>query len=86
MAQRPKSSTGRLLKVGSMVRVIAIPPAVIRQAPRDTQRLFRATVGRRFKVRGIERQPLLLRLDVSTLAVPLLGGSHIVFIEPECVA
>jgi hypothetical protein len=70
-----------------MIRVVAVPPTVIQQSPRATQRLFRAMVGRRFKVRDIERQPLLLRLDVSKLAVPLLDGTaHVVWIEPEYVA
>ena len=51
-------------------------------------RLFRAIVGRRFKVRAIQREPLvLLRLDVSKVGVPLLGSTaHEVFIEPEYVA
>jgi hypothetical protein len=70
-----------------MIRVVAVLPTVLQQMPRETQSLFRAMVGRRFKVRAIARQPLLLRLDVSKLAVPLLGGTaHIVFIEPEYVA
>jgi hypothetical protein len=45
-------------------------------------------VGRRFKVRAVEREPvLLLRLDVSNLGVPLLGSTaHVVWIEPEYVA
>jgi hypothetical protein len=87
MGHKAQSSTGRLLKKGSMIRVVAVPPAVTQQMPRETQRLFRAMVGRRFKVRAIERQPLLIRLDVSKIAIPLLGGTaHVVFIEPEYVA
>lgn len=83
-----RSSTGRLLKRGSIIRVIAVPPGVTRQSPRDTRRLFRAMVGRRFKVRAVERDPLLLlRLDVSSVGVRVLGSSgHEVWIEPEYVA
>ncbi len=88
MAQRVRSSTGRLLKTGSIIRVVAVPAEVAQRSPRDTRRLFRAIVGRRFKVRAIQREPLvLLRLDVSKVGVPLLGSTaHEVFIEPEYVA
>jgi hypothetical protein len=88
MRQVVRSSTGRLLKPGSIIRVVAVPPEVTRQSPRSTRRLFRAMVGRRFKVRTVEREPLLLlRLDVSKVGVPLLGSTaHVVWIEPEYVA
>lgn len=88
MRQVVKSSTGRLLKPGSIVRVVTVPPEVTRQSPRNTRRLFRAIVGRRFKVRAVERKPLpLLRLNVSKVGVPLLGRTaHVVWIEPEYVA
>jgi hypothetical protein len=77
-----------LLKRGSVVRVVAVPPSVVRHSHRKTRRLFRALVGRQFKVRAIERDPIvLLRLDVSKIGVPLVGGiAHIVYIEPEYVA
>jgi hypothetical protein len=88
MRQVVRSSTGRLLKPGSIIRVVAVPPEVTRQSPRDTRRLFRSMVGRRFKVRAVEREPLLLlRLDVSKVGVPLLGSTaHVVWIEPDYVA
>jgi hypothetical protein len=87
MKEAVKSSTGRALKPGSVVRVVAVPPSVVSQSPRDTRRLFKAMVGRRFKVRAIERGLVLLRLDVTRIGVPLIGGdAHIVFIEPEYVA
>ena len=84
MRQIVRSATGRLLKQGSIIRVVAVPPGVSRGSPRDTRRLFRAMVGRQFKVRAIEREPLLLlRLDVSKVGVPLLGSTaHEVWIEP----
>jgi hypothetical protein len=82
-----RTSTGRAVKVGSIVRVIAVPPIVLKQSPRITRKLFKALVGQRFKVRTIERDPVLLELEVSTIAVPLIGGSrHTVYIEPEFVA
>jgi len=76
------------LKTGSIIRVVAVPAEVAQRSPRDTRRLFRAIVGRRFKVRAIQPEPLvLLRLDVSKVGVPLLGSTaHEVFIEPEYVA
>jgi hypothetical protein len=88
MRQTVRSSTGRPLKPGNIIRVVAIPPEVHRQSPRDTRRLFRAMVGRRFKVRGVVLQPLvLLELDVSIVGVPLLGSTaHHIWIEPEYVA
>jgi hypothetical protein len=87
MGKRVTSSTGRVLKTGSMVRVVVVPPPVILQSPKDTRRLFKAMVGRRFKVRAIAREPVLLQLDVTRIAAPLIGGSdHIVYIEPEYVA
>jgi hypothetical protein len=70
-----------------MVRVVVVPPPVNRQSPKDTRRLFKAMVGRRFKVRAIVREPVLLQLDVTRIAAPLIGGrDHIVYIEPEYVA
>jgi hypothetical protein len=88
MGQIATSSTGRRLKPGNIIRVVAVPTAVTQQSPRDTRRLFRAMVGRRFKVRAVERKPLLLlRLDVSRVGVPLLGSTaHVVWIEPQYVA
>ena len=82
-----RTSTGRVVKVGNIVRVIAVPPIVLKQSPRNTRKLFKALVGRRFKVWAIEREPTLLKLEVSKVAVPLIGGSHhTVYIEPEFVA
>lgn len=81
------TSTGRAVKVGSIVRVIAVPPIVLKQSPRNTRRLFKALIGCRFKVRSIEREPVLLEFEVSKIAVPLIGGNrHTVYIEPEYVA
>lgn len=81
------TSTGRKVKLGSIVRIVAVPPDVLKQSPRDTRKLFKALVGHRFKVRRIERDPVLLEFDVSRIAVPLIGGSrHTVYFEPEFLA
>lgn len=81
------TSTGRKVKVGSIVRVVAVPPAVLQQSPRDTRKLFKALVGHRFKVKSIEREPVRLEFEVSRIAAPLIGESrHTVYIEPEFVA
>ena len=82
-----KSSVGRELKVGSIVRVVAVPPSVLAHGPRPTTRLFKALVGHRFKLRALHRNPVLLELEVSRVAVGVIGGlKHVIYIEPDFVA
>ena len=81
-----RTSTGHPVCVGSIVRVLAVPPDVA-SMPAETKRAFRAAVGHRFKIRGIRRAALLIELDVSRRVVPLVSGfGHSIWVEPEFLA
>jgi hypothetical protein len=60
-------SSGRPVRVGSFVRLVAVPPA-INKLPRESKRVFRAAIGQRFKVQSIKLSPRLIELDVSRVA------------------
>ncbi|MEW5980282.1 MAG: hypothetical protein AB1898_31200 [Acidobacteriota bacterium] len=82
----PRTSTGRIVDVGNIVKVVAVPPDLDRM-PKDMQIAFRAIVGHRFKVRSVHPEAKVLELDVSRIVDPLLGSFlNSVWIEPECVA
>jgi hypothetical protein len=76
--------------VGSVVRVIAVPPGVSR-LPRETKRVFRAVLGRRFKVRAILRNPVRAELEVSRVTGTSSRGGRsktfdTIWVEPEFLA
>jgi len=80
------TSAGRPVRVGSFVRIIAVPPEV-KAMPGETRRVFRAAVGHGFKVQAVRRSPLLVELNVSRIARPLVGGTgHSIWVEPEFLA
>ncbi len=80
------TSSGREIRVGSIVRVKRIPPG-LSKLPRDSQRAFRAIVGHRFRVAGMTAEaPRWLELNVGRIVDPLLGSfGNTVYLEPECV-
>lgn len=81
MTRHLLTSTGRVLRLGGFVRVVGTPPRL----HRETKVVFRQIMGRRFKVRDLQRvrgirPPLVLaELDVSRVT----GMSDFVYVEPE---
>ena len=71
-------------RVGDSVRVEKAP-AWLGKLPAESQRLFLACVGKVFPIEEIEGDGVLV-LDVSSVGVPLLGGTrHIIMVDPTDV-
>ena len=81
------TSTGRRVRTGSIVRVVALPPG-ISSLPRDSRRAFHLILGHRFRVAAVTtEQPRWLQLDVHRIVDQALGTyRNTVYVEPECVA
>ena len=57
-------------------------PAWLSKLPDDSQRLFLACIGHVFIVKEVEDDGVLV-LDVSSVGVPLLGGTrHTIMVDP----
>ena len=82
------SSAGRPVRVGSIVRVVSLPPRSSYVAlPMKSRRVFRLIIGHPFRVYALTVPPGLPELRVSRVVDPVLGGiGHSVWLEPECVA
>ena len=61
-----------MIKVGDKV-TFAIMPEWVVQLPEESQRVFRACLGKAFRVVEIDRNNLCV-LDVSGLIDPMFGG------------
>ena len=61
-----KTSTGRRVSVGNLVRVTRVPPGYS-ELPRESRRRFRAIVGHRFRVAAIASEPRWIELNVGRI-------------------
>lgn len=82
-----KSATGRIVRVGSFVRVIALPPG-FDSLQRESRSVFRAILGHRFRVQAVtSEEPRWLQLEVGRIVdKPPDSVGNVVWLEPECVA
>jgi hypothetical protein len=81
-----KTSTGRRVSVGSLVRVTRVPPGYS-ELTRRARRCFRAIVGQRFRVAAISSdEPRWIELNVARVVGRLSQSrSETVWLEPGCV-
>ncbi len=80
------SRRGRTLRVGSIVRVVAIPTHGYSTLPANSRRVFRLIIGHRFRVRSITDPPGVLELNVAGVVDRAVGSiGNTVWLEPECV-
>jgi len=82
-----KSATGRVVRVGSIVRVVVLPPG-FQSLHRESKSVFRAILGHRFRVEAITSEdPRWLQLEVGRIVdEPPHSVGNVVWLEPECVA
>jgi len=66
-------------RIGDVIRVMRVPPAVGRDSPPETRSVFRHAVGKTFVVRGFGRYGHI-ELDVSKIQ-----RLDTIWIEPDCV-
>lgn len=72
------------IKIGDKVRVLKVPPAVKKEMPAETRRLFRRCVGKVLRVDGLGRCGFL-ELNVNAAGSQATPAAHTIWIEPECV-
>ena len=77
--------TKPFLKVGSLVRVLRVPPPVAQQMPEETREIFRRSVGHVFRVEGIGKYGHL-EINVTDDGVQAPNCCHhTIWIESEHV-
>ena len=81
-----KLATGRSVRVGSFVRVIALPQG-FQTLHRESRSVFRAILGYRFRVAAItSEEPRWLELQVGRVVdEPPHSVGNVVWLETECV-
>jgi hypothetical protein len=70
--------------VGDLVRIVKVP-SWLGQLPENSRQLFLECLDKVFTVEEIENDGVLV-LDVSSVGVPLLGGTrHTIMVDPNDV-
>ena len=69
----------KTFRIGDVVRITRVPPAVLHDAPEETRSLFERAIGITFVVRGFDRYRHV-RLDVSK-AEPF----NTIWVEQDCL-
>jgi hypothetical protein len=72
------------IKVGDKVRVLKVPPAVKKEMPAETRKLFRRCVGKVLRVDGFNRCGFL-ELNVHDDGTQATPSAHTIWVEPEFV-
>jgi hypothetical protein len=72
------------IKVGDKVRVLRVPPAVNKEVPAETRKLFRRCVGKVRRVDGFGKYGHL-ELNVHDDGTQATCCANTIWIEPECV-